>query len=92
MSTDIDPLDTPCFIENSAHSFLLDIRPPEEFAKQHITKSINIALTPSFSHWANYFIPKNEPILIVTPNLDQAHLAIYELHGQGFNVFKPLTM
>ncbi len=88
MSTDIDPLDASYFIESSADSFLLDIRPPEEFAAQHIAKSVNIALTPSFSHWANYFIPKNEPILIVTPNLDQAHLAIYELHSRGFQNVK----
>lgn len=52
-------------LRNKGH-LLLDLRSPEEFAKDHIPGSLNIELNENFLSIAKYFIFKDQAIVINT--------------------------
>ena len=55
-------------LANETAAIILDVRPPQVFAKGYIPRSINIGLDGSFAPWVGALIQDvKQPILLVTP-------------------------
>ncbi|WP_445954820.1 MBL fold metallo-hydrolase [Yeosuana sp.] len=55
-------------IANQEHALVLDVRPEDEFIKEHIPNSIFIGLHGAFAPWVGALIPDlKQPILLITP-------------------------
>ena len=52
-------------LEEAIDCFLVDVRNPEEFARQHVRRSVNIPWGSFFSSWAGAVIPSNLSIALV---------------------------
>ncbi len=53
---------------NSTKAIVLDVRKPQEFAKEHITNSTFIGIDGQFAPWVGALITDiNQPIILVTP-------------------------
>lgn len=53
---------------NNTKAIVLDVRKPQEFAKEHITNSIFIGIDGQFAPWVGALITDiNQPIILVTP-------------------------
>lgn len=65
--------------------FLLDIRHPEIFAISHLAGSINIPLSPTFSHWAGWMLPEQIPIGLIVEKMHFYSEAIDQLRLMGFD-------
>lgn len=65
--------------------FLLDIRHPEVFAASHLKGSLNIPLSPTFSHWAGWMLPENMPIGLIVENAHVFSEIIDQLRLMGFD-------
>ncbi|RMG81428.1 MAG: MBL fold metallo-hydrolase [Bacteroidetes bacterium] len=63
----LDP-DTFEAMANHEGALVLDVRSPQEFAKEHIPNSINIGLDGQFAPWVGALIPDlNQPIIFIAP-------------------------
>jgi len=51
-------------------AFILDIRPPREFANAHYAGSINIPFNKSFTNWAGWFINYDQDIVLIASQKD----------------------
>jgi hydroxyacylglutathione hydrolase len=50
----------------------VDVRAPREFARGHLTKSINVPLGHSFLGWAGSVIPEDREAVLVAPRAERA--------------------
>lgn len=81
------PLDAAAF-EAAVHEYdalILDVRTPEEFARQHIPGSVNIGLNGSFAPWAGTLITdiKQHILLVAEPGSEEE--AITRLSRVGYD-------
>lgn len=70
---------------NPKELFLLDVRGPDVFAYSHLEKSLNIPFSPSFSQWAGWMLPINQPIGLIIENESRATKVIDQLRLMGFD-------
>lgn len=71
------------FSNGNEPSLILDVRSLENFALQHYPGSIHIALSPSFSFWANLFIPNDAKFFIISDTQTQFQGAFTQLNQIG---------
>lgn len=64
---------------------ILDVRSKEAFASAHIPGAVNIPFEPSFSTWAGWVLPFDQPLLLVTENADQVAGVVTHLIRVGLD-------
>ena len=64
---------------------LLDIRPWNDFAREHIVGAINIPLNKSFTNWAGWIVPYGPPIHLIANDASQADRAVRDLAMIGLD-------
>jgi hydroxyacylglutathione hydrolase len=50
----------------------VDVRPPQEFTRGHLAKSINVPLGHSFLGWAGSVIPEDRDVVLIAPRAERA--------------------
>jgi rhodanese-related sulfurtransferase len=49
----------------AAGAWIVDARPVDAFAREHVPGSVSIALRPQFASWLGWVVPDGEPIVFV---------------------------
>ncbi len=64
---------------------VLDLRPADEFARGHVPGTLSIPLNKSFSTWAGWLVPYDQPIHLIATERDVAK-AVRELAMIGLDL------
>ena len=59
-------LSAPPFASARSGGLVIDVRPPDEFAKAHVPGSLSIAFRDAFAVWLGWLVPDATPLLFVT--------------------------
>lgn len=66
-------------------SFILDIRPWADYAREHVRGAINIPLDKSFLTWAGWLIPYDRDVFIIGNDVASGNSAMSELAMIGLD-------
>jgi glyoxylase-like metal-dependent hydrolase (beta-lactamase superfamily II)/rhodanese-related sulfurtransferase len=87
MEDQLKPLDVDIVLAlREAGAQILDVRDPAEYARAHLTGSINIGLNGSYATWAGTMLDKDQPIVVIAEPAREAEAAM-RLGRIGFDSF-----
>ena len=79
----LDAAETATLIQSG--SLLLDVRPSEIYAPEHIRGSLNIGLDGQFASWAGTLLDFQRPVIVLAENAHDVGQAVLRLARVGFS-------
>jgi hydroxyacylglutathione hydrolase len=64
----------------TSSTWILDLRPAEQFASGHVPGSISLPMSRSFSTWAGWLVPYDADVVLLLPHAPEGTIAHADAH------------